>query len=104
MVDPALRADCLRILRILADSRSSLFVNIIGFHGLQRLGRGTPLEAEATAGRLQMGWQRASQLSSRERDPVASAAVFTRDFLAHGEREAYLRLADRLGMPRQPSP
>jgi hypothetical protein len=104
VVDPALRGDCLRILRILADSRSSLFVNMIGFHGLKQLGRGTPLEAEATAGTQQMSWQRANELSARDRDPVASAAVFTRDFLAHGEREALLRYADRLGTPRQPAP
>jgi hypothetical protein len=100
--DSSLRADCIRIFRLLADSKGDIFQNVVGWSALQRLGRGTPLEAEMDARLLQFYWLRDQELWARDRDPLASAKLFTRDFIGHGQLEANLRQADRLGIARQP--
>jgi hypothetical protein len=101
-VDASLRANCTQIFRVLADSKASVWTNVYAWEGLRRLGRGTPLEAEMEAKLQQVRWIEEQELATRERDPIAAAALFTRDYAAHGQWEANLRLADRLRVPRQP--
>ena len=101
-VDASLRVDCMRIFRVLADSKANIWTNVYGWKGLQRLGRGTPLEADMEAKLQQLRWIEEQELATRESDPIAAAALFTRDYATYGQWEANLRLADRLRVPRQP--
>jgi hypothetical protein len=100
--DATLHADCVRIFRLMSESKGSLSTNIVGWFALRRLGRGTPLEAEMEARLRQLYWLREQELWARDRNPVASAKLFTRDFIRYGQLEANLRQADRLGIARQP--
>ena len=97
-----MRADCTRIYRTLADSKSGIEMNIAGWYGLAQLGKSTPVEAEMKSRLHQFRWLRHQELWSRDPDPLASSRLFTKDFKDHGQLEANLREADRLGIPRQP--
>jgi len=86
----------------LADSKGELSVNMIGWRGLARLGKGTPVHAEMSDRMRQISWLREQELWSRDSEPLASSRRFTQDFVTHGEWEAILRHADRVHVWREP--
>jgi Arc/MetJ family transcription regulator len=103
-VDEALRADCMRIFRVLAQSKDDFGVAFSGWVGLARLDREGTLRKQAYLRWRQLHWLREQQPWSRERDPLAGGRQFMRDFAEYGEWEANLREADRVGIAREPPP
>lgn len=92
------RNDCIALGRKLLTDRSGAIVpRMVGSAMVRRLLKGTPEAAAATERRREYVW-----LSEKLPDAARLEESTQRDMAAFGEWEAWLRLADRVGVPRNP--
>jgi len=102
--DPALRADCIRVGRTMADSHGMPIVARIGEVMLRRLEKGTDVEREMLQRRRQYEWLREHDFGNDLRIPGETAESFAKDRARYGELGTILVRFDRAGIPREPPP
>ena len=102
--DPALRADCIRIGRTLADSNGMPIVVRIGEVMLRRLEKGTPVEREMIERRRQYAWLQEHDFGNDIHVPGETPDLFIDENVKYGELGYALRHFDRIGIPRNPPP
>lgn len=92
------RADCIELGRkLLSDQSGAIVPRMVGSAMIRRLLKGTLEAAAATERRREYVW-----LSEKLPDGARSDEPMQRDVASLGEWEAWLRLADRVGSPRNP--
>jgi hypothetical protein len=92
------RVDCIELGRkLLTDQSGAILPRMVGSAMVRRLLKGTPEAAAATERRREYVW-----LSEKLPDDARSDESVQRDVASLGEWEAWLRLADRVGSPRNP--
>lgn len=92
------RADCIELGRkLLTDQSGAILPRMVGSAMVRRLLKGTPEASAATERRREYVW-----LSEKLPDDARSGESMQRDVASLGEWEAWLRLADRVGSPRNP--
>jgi hypothetical protein len=100
--DPGLRADCLRIARVLFERSSRQDATLVGARMLLQHEDDATARADVQARVRRYLWVREQAPWTRDRKPLESGTLYLADWERFGEVEAMRRELERLGIPHEP--
>ncbi len=102
--DATLKAQCMHIARVLADSHEKAMTNLVGLMLLSKLGRGSPVEQEAKERYRRYMWIKTRDVQRVDSDPIRNGAAYLKDLTQYGDLKAATLQLRRFGISPEPPP